>query len=1153
MTSVPCRSLRGLATLIAILGFLSTSLTAQKPLHKDASLVAWYAFEDAVDSAVTSDDSGNRLTAVLHGGAKLDSRTRDGVGGALRCGPAGSAAIPPAFDVGGSGLTVSAWFQADSFPGASQERTLISKASGARVHEHIFQLGTVRSGNAVRLRARVRVNGRTTTLVATSGSLRTGVWSHAALTYDGTQLQLYLDGVSVGRTRLSGNVDLDPRAGVALGNEPPGAGDQPFDGLLDDARVYGRALTSAEIRTIAKTRNDIHRVVRRAVPLPPLVGVPILAATASAISSDTTPPTVPSNIKGAARTTTSVELAWTESFDASGVEYYIVRRDGVEIAPPKRPFFLDTGATPDTTHTYDVFAVDMRGNVSTTPATVQVTTPAPPGDPTLLANYGFEEGAGTVILDSTGNSNDGTLAGAIRGAGFFGAGIRNDGASGSVDLGTLDVVGPGLTLAMWVRPEGFGVPDGRMISKASGFDNDSHVWMVSRVNGNQLRFRLRTDAGPTQTLIAPAGSLVLGEWTHVAVTYDGAFMRIFQDGVELDSLAWTGSVAVDPAVAVAIGDQPGGGKNFHGDLDEVWIYGRALSSTEITDLMGTPITDPAPDTTSPTAPDQVVAYGISTSRIDLHWTESEDDDQVALYRVLRDGVEAGTTTGLTFRDTGLVASTTHNYTVLAEDAAGNLSPSTATAMQTTLANDQDEWFDISWNYRVPVVVGAQGHARIDRLADFEIDFTALALGVGASGSLDPGSIRVIEVNAAGQILDAAVPFQFDPGATFDAGTNAVGRLAFLCDGWLPATASRYFHVYFDLDTTRTAPTFTDRVSVVDGVMDQGQTSFEVTTSLGTYLYHKDGGGFSSLLDLDGNDWIDYRPTGGASGNFRGIPNLSFPEGHFHPGATTSTSTLIRQGPLAIGIHSITMDGWECTWDIYPNHARLTVLGSSHPYWFLYEGTPGGALEPGVDQLIRANGAIVNTGTDDRGDILGDEWAYFVDPNVGRGLFFANHNDDPHHDTYFPLQGVMTVFGFGRENIASLNTQIPATFTIGFLENPDFEPASERVRQFFNELDLGLGSSVVVGGVGTAPTVATNVLTTAQSTTEVQVSWGASSDNVGIDGYRVLRDGIEVAFVSGTIFLDSGLQGSTTYTYEVVAIDVQGMTAAPSLPAQATTL
>jgi hypothetical protein len=94
------------------------------------------------------------------------------------------------------------------------------------------------------------------------------------------------------------------------------------------------------------------------------------------------------------------------------------------------------------------------------------------------------------------------------------------------------------------------------------------------------------------------------------------------------------------------------------------------------------------DTQPPTAPGSLAASPTSSSSIALSWTQSTDDIGVKDYRVSRDGTEVAVVTGTSWTDTGLSAATTYGYSVVAEDAAGNVSPP-ATATATTLAPDTD--------------------------------------------------------------------------------------------------------------------------------------------------------------------------------------------------------------------------------------------------------------------------------------------------------------------------------------------------------------------------------------------------------------------------------------------------------------------------------
>ena len=93
-----------------------------------------------------------------------------------------------------------------------------------------------------------------------------------------------------------------------------------------------------------------------------------------------------------------------------------------------------------------------------------------------------------------------------------------------------------------------------------------------------------------------------------------------------------------------------------------------------------------PDTTPPSIPAGLTASAVSTSQINLSWTASTDNVAVTGYRIYRGGTlltTVGTVT--TYQNTGLNASTSYTYTVVAIDAAGNASGQSTVASVTTLA------------------------------------------------------------------------------------------------------------------------------------------------------------------------------------------------------------------------------------------------------------------------------------------------------------------------------------------------------------------------------------------------------------------------------------------------------------------------------------
>ncbi|UCD48502.1 MAG: discoidin domain-containing protein [Phycisphaerales bacterium] len=219
-------------------------------------------------------------------------------------------------------------------------------------------------------------------------------------------------------------------------------------------------------------------------------------------------------------------------------------------------------------------------------------------DSGLVGWWRFDEGTGTGAADSSGSGNDGTVVGAEWVApgwdqkGYCLEFLYADDESDLVDLGTMDVVGEGITITGWVTPYTFTQNDARVISKSStGATGDGHWWMLSTLNGVNVRFRLKTnESNTTLTLIDTAGVLVTGEWQFVTARWDGTTASTYVNTVETGSAAKGGTaVATDASVPVAIGNQPAtagdGPRAWDGLIDDVRVYNRALTMEELAEVM----------------------------------------------------------------------------------------------------------------------------------------------------------------------------------------------------------------------------------------------------------------------------------------------------------------------------------------------------------------------------------------------------------------------------------------------------------------------------------------------------------------------------------------------------------------------------------------
>jgi len=254
----------------------------------------------------------------------------------------------------------------------------------------------------------------------------------------------------------------------------------------------------------------------------------------------------------------------------------------------------------------------------------------------------------------------------------------------------------------------------------------------------------------------------------------------------------------------------------------------------------------------------------------------------------------------------------------------------------------------------------------------------------------------------------------------------------------------------------------DPIRITEGEYE-GAAHFIVSTPAATYYYDKAGGGLSRLIDREGKDWIAFRrqpwdqyPASAASA-YRGIPNLVYgsdDSGAGHPGHEQCDSRLDGENAILTTSNS---GQWKWRWQFFEDYATLTVLKTDpdHPYWFLYEGTPGGIFDP-PRQFF---GTDLGGPRPEQLDFYGGkkafeqwQWAYFGHRNVERLLFIAQHQQDQHSDTFSYLgntpDGInapdgMVVFGFGRSDGAKPLLTQPNTFTLGFLEQGVSNPADHR--------------------------------------------------------------------------------------------------------------
>ena len=116
--------------------------------------------------------------------------------------------------------------------------------------------------------------------------------------------------------------------------------------------------------------------------------------------------------------------------------------------------------------------------------------------------------------------------------------------------------------------------------------------------------------------------------------------------------------------------------------------------------------------------------------------------------------------------------------------------------------------------------------------------------------------------------------------------------------------------------------------------------------------------------------------------------------------------------------------------------------------------------------------------------------------------------------------------------------------IGFYDNRDSNWTSFGFSSF--------SASNVSGSDTTPPSTPTSLSASAVSSSQINLTWIASADNVGVTGYKIFRGGVQVGTATTNSYSDTGLSPSTAYTYTVSAYDAAGNNSAQSASASATT-
>lgn len=612
----------------------------------------------------------------------------------------------------------------------------------------------------------------------------------------------------------------------------------------------------------------------------------------------------------------------------------------------------------------------------------------------------------------------------------------------------------------------------------------------------------------------------------------------------------TGSAGVWALAPLDNGCLWAGGALEHDSTSGLSVYNmvKLCESATPTPIPGG-VTMATADTTPPTDPGMPQLTQIGATVV-LDWTRATDDSGQVTYAVYRDGVEVGRSSGSTFEDR-LVVRGVHQWQVRAIDLAGNLSALSSPSDPLEIGPEAE----IAAGRAFQASAGAGG-TTADALLDgdltthwlpdgepfyFQIDLGALVAidRVEVHESADPQAPRGLSA-AAVRLSDEVLPADPSP--------DAVKELVFAS-----LQVDRYYQPLVELDVA--AELRTIRLDAFEN-FGQGITQFKVFTTpalpppaaLAPDTSRPDGPRWRRVRTISAQPVVEW----GGAGDDRGVAHYEVWSGEALLGTTTLPVHPVPAGAVASAYTVVAVDaaGNRTVFDEANTAAGQPATASS------VDGDQG--PERAVDgntSGVAADGSVFSSASQDQ------PW-WEVDLGSVQSLsevVLANRTDCCGE----ALAGV---------HVLTSSDPFPAGATLAELQA---DPA-------VTDLDLGadpLGATttvavahraryvrVMLAGTGQLHLAEVEVVTgqelgvdpppdttrpsvprdlSATSVDEVaELTWSASTDDVGVVGYQVHRqdpDGTtsQIATVAGTAFTDPGVVVGESYSYHLRAYDAAG--------------
>lgn len=869
----------------------------------------------------------------------------------------------------------------------------------------------------------------------------------------------------------------------------------------------------------------------------------------STAAPDTTAPSAPSNLHLTATSTSSITLAWNASTDNVGVTGYRVERctgagctGFAQIATPTATFMTDSGLSAGTTYRYRVRAVDAAGNLSSYSGNFQAATDSPPPVPVISA-------VTATAISSTAATITWTT---------------DIATSSQVQYGLTTSYGSATTAnATLVTSHSQGL-SGLTASTVYHYRVTGTDSLGQTVTSSDNTF---TTAPPPDTTAPTISAVAASNITPTSATIGWTTNEGSDSQVEYGLTTGYGSTTTLISSLTTTHSSPLTGLTAS-TLYHYRVKSRDAAGNLATGSDNTFTTAAAPDVTAPII--SAIATGsITSSSVVITWTTDEPADTQVEYGVT---ISYGSSSPLvttkvtahTVSLTGLTASTTYHFRVKSRDATGNLATSSDQTVNIPAAPDNT----------APVIsaISATGitpsSATItwttDELSNSQVEY-GLTTGYGSSTTLD-ATLRTSHTQGLSALASLTV-YHYRVKSTDGAGNQSV-------------SSDQTFTTAAPPDTT--APTITSfAASTITGTgaivswntseLADTQIEFGLTTGYGT------SSTVNSILltnhavtmsGLSSQTLYHVRArSSDAAGNLGLSSDLTF-----------TTLDITAPSVSAIASSSISSTAATITWttseaaDTQVEYGTTTSYGTTTTlvtaltttHSSLLTGLSASTL---YHYRVRSKDAVGNL-TVSTDQTFTTSAAPDTTPPTISALTSSGVTATAATITWTTSEpattqvryGLTTSYGSTSTLISSLLTTHSAPIT-GLSASTQYHYAAVSTDAAGNtrvSADQTFTTSALPDT--TAPTAPGTPTVSATGTTQLTLSWAASTDAVGVTGYFLERctgggctGFVEISSQTGLSYADSGLTAGSTYRYRVRATDAAGNLSSYSSAATGATL